>query len=1058
MFRNGRKTDGPQNEVKSSEKEGKGSWFKENKSSIIAVGMIVIMAFVMRFVFSYGISADSAFALSGGALASEHLHTIVEILDGGSFFGSDSSFNYPFGSVNGNPVFIDVILAAIANIGQMLGMETVKASSLTLATFSLACGTLAVIPMFLLGKEVIGTKKAGYVAALFLAFCPVVISETVFSNGTETGLILLEFLVFALFLLKGIKSINDSKMEDSFKGVLKSNATAIRYAAISGLLLGLIALSTNGFRPIVVLLIVAMPVMVVLGRFFYKDTRMVSTYFSIITAIGMAIATAYYVPALLWDQVLSGTLIAALLSVVLCMTFSMLQTKPWVVTVPAYLIVVIVAFALLSAFAPEMYDVIINGNSLYADSLVDLTRSSLSLSKMSTNYGVVPFWLTIFVIGAMVFRLPKNISSIKYQFTLLFMFIGVVFAIRSDVLSAIFAPITAIGFAYSVMWLFDHVDFKTYFLNIKNAGFKGAWRKIIKPVPFVSILCVAMLICVPCSMYAVDASIASNNDDDYSGMDLGAMGYYVKTNDDWTMGQVLAQYADVNKDGAMVTWVDYASDAATVGKFDVVTDSYGNGSEAVTNILLANAVDGSASAAMMIRLLKYSGFTDAVKTALTGAGLSAEDYDKLVDIINNPGAYKDKVVGDVDRYGAISTSISAENVMYIYGTNFLTTKDDGSVKYNAYQISDMYTAVANTCQKHISYFMVNSGMFPMYYGYSSTFSTMGYVNGYTMTDAYGTIPQFITADYYTMYMTGIYSYTDAMYNSLLWRSYIGMSPAEAGFTGQTAAANYFSALMTSDGKVKAHPGFGLSNFVVDESSWYVEYNPDSKATTSSDGWVKMLCRDAEEKQEAEGGLINYLAGYPIVMKYFPNTTGVSGTVASGGVGVKGIRVTVEDSEGVVRSTTFTDSDGKYTVLVADSNSKIKFYSGSQNLTDGSLIKTFDSDAVPETLDIPATTVTAKFMEGDNVKDMTGATLKLKGMVSGVEYFPVVTAAGITDYPVIPDIYEVTLTSASGDSYVSGKTITVNMGENTGIEIALDISKVSITVKNDAGSVIYTPIL
>ena len=160
MLKFGRKTDEPQNEVKSSDKEGKGSWFKENQRSIIAVALIAVMAFVMRFIFAFGVSADNAFALSGGVAASEHLHTITEMLTDGSFFGSDSSLNYPFGSVNSNPILIDGVLALIASIGTSLGMATVKAASLTLATFSVVCGTLAVIPMFLLGKEVIGTKKA----------------------------------------------------------------------------------------------------------------------------------------------------------------------------------------------------------------------------------------------------------------------------------------------------------------------------------------------------------------------------------------------------------------------------------------------------------------------------------------------------------------------------------------------------------------------------------------------------------------------------------------------------------------------------------------------------------------------------------------------------------------------------------------------------------------------------------------------------------------------------------------------------------------------------------
>ena len=93
-----------------------------------------------------------------------------------------------------------------------------------------------------------------------------------------------------------------------------------------------------------------------------------------------------------------------------------------------------------------------------------------------------------------------------------------------------------------------------------------------------------------------------------------------------------------------------------------------------------------------------------------------------------------------------------------------------------------------------------------------------------------------------------------------------MSPEEAGFTGQLGAYNYFTALMLSDGTHKAQPGYGLSNYVVDEEHWYVMYNADKEATLSSDGWTKMLYTEAIQKQEAEGGLINYLSGLPIFMK------------------------------------------------------------------------------------------------------------------------------------------------------------------------------------------------
>ncbi len=1054
MFRNGRKTDMPQDGAQSSETEGKGSWFKENKRSIVAVGLIVIMAFLMRFIFSFGVSADSDFALSGGTAASEHLHTITQILNGGSFFGVDGTLNYPFGSVNSNPVFIDAVLAGISMIGTALGMSAVKAASLTLATFSLVCGTIAVIPMFLLGKEVIGTRKAGFVAAIFLAFCPIVITQTVFSNGTETGWILLLFIILSLYLFRGLKAIDMStKTDDSFKTVFAANKSAIRMAMISGLILALIVLSTNDFRAIVILMILAMAIMTVVGRFMYRDTRQVVLFFSVIIAIGMAVAAAYYIPAKLWDQVLSGILILSIVTIALCFSFALLQRKPWVVTVPAYLIGVIVAFVLLSAFAPEFYDVLVNGNSPLADCLAALAGGSLSVSYVSTAFGVVAMWLGIFVIGVLIWKLPKNIESVRYQFLVIFMFFSAVMVFQSQELAVIFSPAFALGFAYVVMWFFDHVDFKTYFLTIKNAGFKQAWRKVLKPIPFGSILIIAVLLCVPLGLYAIDAGIANNSNDDYKGIDTGAIGYYVKTGDSWVTGPVLSSYSDEAKVGAMVTWVDYANDASTLGKFNVITDSEGNGAEAVSNILLSNAVDGSSAAASLIYLLTYTGMTDDIKSVFTTAGMTEDDYNTFKGIIENPSQYRDAIINDTAKYGILESEVSDDNVRYIYGSEFLTEK------ISAYKISSIYSGVADKAGK-ISYFMVDGTMFPMYYGYSSLFSTMAYANDYAITDDYGTVPQFLVLGNYTYY-TGIYEYTDAMYDTLLWRSYIGMSPAEAGLS---TAYQYFEKLMLSDGEYKAHPGYGLSNYAVDYDHWYVMYNPDSDATISSDGWEKMLYNEAIAKQSTDGGLINYLSGLPVVMKYVSNSVGtlLSGQITdASAAGVKGIRVSVVDDEGTIRATAYTDDDGNYDVLVSGSNPKIKYYSGSENLNDGLLIKSVDyTSSMAGGFEIPATTGTGTFVDSDDAdrSEMIfnpAATMSMEGKTSGKTYDSAasggitVTATGFTWAGVIPDVYKVTL--KSGDvSYVTDVTVTANPGVNEGIKVTVDVYKVTLTLVDDTG--------
>lgn len=1057
MLKIGNKTRAPQEEVNSAPKEGKKGWFKNNQRSIIAVTLIALMAFVLRFAFAYGVSADSGFALSGGSSASEHLSTITALVSGGSIFGADGSLNYPFSTANPNPILIDLFVALFAMIGKACGMAAAEASAAALSWCSVIFGTLAVVAMFFLGKEAVGTKKAGYVAALFIAFCPVVISQTVFSNGTEIAEVAFLFILFLLFAVKGIKAFAATKVEDKFADVFKANKKAMIYAAVSGIFLALIVLSWNGFRPVMNVMFFTMAALVLVDRFIRKDARVPAMFFSIIILIATIAGVAYSIPFGIWSTVFSGTCYAAVIAVAVCLLFAFLQTKPWIVTVPAFSVVLIVFFAVLAIVKPSLFTIIVSGNSPVTAVFGSMT-GTLSISVMATNFGYVTMWFGIVTVAVMVFRFLKNASSPLYVSTLVIMALGTYYATVSTVCSVMFAPIFALGFAFVLMWMFDNVDFKSYFLSFKSADIRTIWKKILKPIPFMSVFAIAILICLPNAFYAVDASIPSNSRSDFSGLDIGASSYYIKTDSDWKINDVLKSYGNVEKDGAMVTWADYAGDVSAYGGFRTIADSSGNGAEAASNILLASGTNGASTAAMLIYLLEYTGFNDNTKTLLTGAGLSDADYEVLKNVVTDPSykiggkTVRQTVTGNVSKYGALSTDVSDLNLSYIYGKVFLTEK------YTSYEISAMYKAIASDCGKDITYFMVSGNMFPLYYGYSVTFAEMAMVNGYRLTDSYGTVGQFLKTDYFTQYF-GIYSYTDAMYDTLLWRAYIGMSPEEAGFSGMLASMNYVNALMFSDGTYKAQPGYGLGNYAVDYDHWYVMYTSKTDSSSVSAGdWQKMLYRDAIQKQETQGGLVNYLSGLPVVMKYVPNSAGVavSGTVTdSAAAGVAGIRVSVIDADGVVRSTAKTDSNGAYTVFVTDmDHSKIKYYAGSLNFEDGSLITTINANAGAYDVAVGNTSISGKLTDADG-KDFDsafGVIMSITGQVSKKTYDVPVDANMKFDLSnIVPDIYSITVKSADGKvTYYNGsdsskdKYVT-EIGQNKGMIVKLDTAVVSLSV-------------
>lgn len=1037
------------------QKDGDG-WFKRNSRPIIAMSVIFVIAIILRLVFAYSISAGSDFALSGGSGASGHLRVITELITAGSLFGVDGALNYPFGSTNVNPPLMDLLLAVFAKIAMSFGVSSTTAASGVLAWSSMIFGVLACIPMYFLGKEMLGSKTAGFLSALFLAVCPVVITQTVFSNGTEVAFVAFLFILMTYFVVKGIKILDNDNDKGRFGDVFRSNRSAMKCSVVAGIFLALIALSWNGFRSIVVILAIIMAVQLILDRLRSKDTRAGVLFYAMIIAIGTFVAAPYYVTMGLWDLVYSGPFFIALISVVLCSAFSLVSGRPWTATIPAFTIITVALFAVLYFFTNGLYNDIVYGNDLYTNVTFSslMSSGSLSLSVLSTYFGWMTLWFGWLAVAYMMYKTPKNVSSAKYIFVMIWLLISLLIGIRTETLAVVFAPAYAIGFALVMIWLFKHVDFKEYFTGIRTTDLKSSWKRILRPIPLGSILIVLLLVCAPNMLYAVDASISNNEKDDYNSQVedvfgdeyLGALGYYVKTNSDWTVNPAFSSYADTEKSGAMVTWIDYAADAATFGNFDVIVDSLGNGSSAMSNILLSSGSDGSSTAALLLYMISYYGIDNA-ESALRGAGMSAADFDVLKDVIENPGDYKDTVLADPDTYGILSLGISDENVMYKYGGNFLTEN------YSTYEISSLYDAVCNACGKNVSYVTISGNMFPVYYGYSSVFSTMAYLNGYQLSDSYGTVTEFLDASGYSTYYYGMYDYTDSMYETLLWRMYVGMSPEEAGFTGTFASVSYISALSLSDGTYKATPGFGLSNYKI--SYWHVMYNADDDATLSSDGWVEMDAYEAIELQTKEGGLINYLSGLPVIFEYSDNasSSSVSGTVTYEGTGeaAQGVCVAVFDSDGNQRSTTFTDENGEYTVFVDEDSYKIQFSAGSTDIAGGSKIKTeLVSGLTTLNVTVPTTSLSGT-VSTDNEK-IESVKVKLVGEVTGKVYEKN-TTDGAFDLELLPDTYTITVMSLDESTTYATTTYLTVVGDNVGLEISLDSADVTVNLKNEFGSAV-----
>ena len=899
-----------------------------NWRPVIIIAIVMFLAAFVRLAFSFGVSAGSDFALSGGTDASNNLRFIQALVNDGEFTFRDDWMSYPEGSVLVVPVLFACAMSALAGLFNIFLSDVTLSSSLALAVSGPLFGVLACIPMYYVGREMFSSKLAGYVSAAFLALCPVFVQETVFSNGTGMSFALFFFLFGVYYLIRALKNTND-------------NISAYKTSIIAGAFIALAMLSFTDLRQVAIPFVIVMVIQVIVDRFKGKDPRPASTVHSMVLAIGFVIPCAVYTVLGYWDALVSGTFFFVVLAIGFTTAYSWTYKKPWILTLPVFSIVCIAILVVLSFVAPEFYSDVVSGNSpLSPDYASVIGRQYLTLSQLTSFYGVITYWFVFLLCLYMAYRYLRNASSALYTFTLVWLFTMTLTLGHDAVQAAFAAPVFALGFAAVVKAVFEHVNFKAYFSGIKTGtGAKTKIKRFVSPIPFMTILIAVLLVAGPNMMQVVDAGISSNDAEDYNEQiepvigseQFGTLGYYVKTDDTW---KVRDAYESVkNSDGAFVTWLSYSDDAKIYANMKSFTDMYGNGSVAASNILLGNAVNGSSAAVLLLIAINDAGLTDDVKSKLTNAGIKAEDVTLIGNVLGDADyrvaegqkTVREQVTSDYDTYGAVDEGVSDENVKFLWLSNYI------AVNYHSYVIDEAYDALGYKSP----YIMVTGDMLPFYYGYSGVFDQMAMLNGYSVDTSNGTVGKFTTFSYYT-YMTGVYDFKDAMFDTMLYRAYIGMTPSEAGYSSMSA---YLSALSAANASLQMHPGYGLSNYNV--AYWQVMYNPSNNASASDDGWVQMEANAAIAKQKAEGGLINYVSGLPIILNYVSNATGtpVSGTVTNAASEpVKDVRVTAVDGKGVVRATTHTGDDGTYQLFVSDlTNTRIVFWGGAGTSSSGGVI-------------------------------------------------------------------------------------------------------------------------
>lgn len=1026
-------------EPKAADKSGaKGAWFREHWR-LVSLFVIIVAAFLIRFVFAYGISAADNYALSGGNSASSNLRIVTEILAGTYDPANQSALNYPFGSASVYGPLYDYVMAAFASVVSLFGVTDATAAAGTLAWSAPILGALTCIPVYMIGKKMFKDETIGVVSALFYAFFGLLIMTSPFSSGTGFAFVCFIAVWMFYFLVSAFDAL-DTTGAAGPKGVFQQRGV-LKYTVLAAVFFALTVLSWTSFRMLVIVAAVGLAVGLVASRIGKRDLWGPAVIMAVVLLVGAVAGAAYYVPMGLWDAVFSGGFVLAALTAVFALAFAAAGSKPWVITVPAFIIAIVAVAAVIAVAAPSISSAVLHGNSVYTGSLmVELadTFTRNSISQMASYFGWLTVWFPLIYAVWMMYRYRAHCHSRLYGFSLLFILCMFIVSWFNSDYAVIAGTAFAVGSAALSVRIVRAVDMKSYFRSLRGNGLKSGAKKAVKFFPLVTLLVAVLLVAAPNAIYAVDAATPTN--DEKAGY-FGGLGYTIDTTDASSVDTMWDSFSDQEKSGAVLTWMGSSTDATAAG-FDSVTDNVGGGTSVMPAVYLADSSD-RAVAALALRLILAGDLSD-FEQAIRDAGL---DYDKVAGYINDPSSAVNYIKENADEFPGIGSGVDEENAVYLTVTKYIADTLSETA------VDEFYDKVCDISGHKISYVEVDTSMIPVMYRDNSSFSTIAYFGDYTTGD-YGAVPEFYTINQYTGYS----SYKDAMYETFLWRALFGVSDDDFG---ESNSMRLLEDLSAADGDHQVAPLSGLSSFKI--AYWHVEYNPDGDATVNSDGWEKMDAYEAIAKQRAEGGLIDYMSSVMMLEYDHSGETAQAGTVkTSDGDAVEGVKVAVyeadTDKDGNItgytqRSTDFTDKDGKYSVFVPNEGDYyVTFYSGATDLRDGNAVQTVKGADFKTHADltIEEVGVSGTVYIGGTVYEIDGYA-EFKGTSSGETQQVDVTDGELADgFKVLPDIYNVTVYDQNGNS-VGSSTVTVTMADSVSIRLGATSGTVKVAVTDQFGA-------
>jgi len=960
---------------------------------LFIVLLVFLLALFLRAYFAYDLSASNGWLMSGGSDSYYYQRLMDHGAQTGEHLYIDPMLNYPDGARNPRPPLFTFSVAAPAVFAQGLFNSLDDSLGFFFIMSSAIWGALTVIPIYLIAKEIFG-RRAGYVAALFLAIMPSHVERSVATLCDHDPFALFFIVLTVYFLMKAMKATETSRWIENWlspKSIIRGlgmfaskSQKGVLYALLAGLSFAAIAMAWVGFAYIEVILLAFFLIQVLINKFKGIDSTSATLIFFIAFGFGFLVTYPVYHQMNLWNLDVPFYLFGA--AIIVGVLFSATRELPWLMTLPLLGAFLAIALVVVTVVSPALGEAIFSGQGYFGGSKLYETIAEARapvFSQLAVSFGAVTFYLSFVGLILMLTKVPKRIAG-DYIIISVWMAVAIFMATSAGRFMFNAAPAFAIASAWITVLIVDKLDFKTVgkLIGGSSGSFFQVLRKSVKVRHIVGALFVVFLLIVPNAWFSLDAGIPRETKQAYDNSIYNTFpdfmrpnaSDYQQTGNLWYLGSfsyslplptsyfpamwswLRQQDADILPESARpayVSWWDYGFEAIDAGGHPAVADNFQQGYQIGGDILLAPS-ESVAIGLMISRVLVSQFYQPTIPPLISKALLSSGVDPVLVkDVIANSSKYKSTVMTYPGIYGSATSDITDINIMWRYlGVLFAGIGLDKEVT--------LYKSLRDITGHSIGYIGVDARLLPKSAQDVGVFYAPVKLTDRTI-DADGN-----PSDYYTVVATdgnGVdhplselsslpsttvitgykLTYTEAFFDTVLYRTYAGFAPSDVGKTND-GLPGYSGSVQS----ISPMPAWNMTHFMLAYRTAY--YNP---ASDGSGEWQAISFEDAYDIQAKINagtmeGIVDaspqsaYQAG-TVLIKYYDGAVLRGQITSSSGVPAPGIRVTVHDKYGVPHQSVFSDANGTYTIILPPGEDTVYFSTGrldSQSLLGNEKINAF----------------------------------------------------------------------------------------------------------------------